>query len=101
MQEEENEKLGSRENNQVVRKLIKLTHTGLSTKVSMEVEKTSKFWKQKTREGKEIFGWKKKSKVRNRKNEALMKTETLKFTEKWNKSETTTPVGVKENQGNY
>jgi hypothetical protein len=30
-----------------------------------------------------------------------MKTETLKFTAKWNKSETTTPVGVKENQGNY
>jgi hypothetical protein len=30
-----------------------------------------------------------------------VKTETLKFTEKWNKSETTTPVGVKENQGNY
>jgi len=63
--------------------------------------KISKFWKQKTREGKEIFGWKKKSKERNWKNEASMKTETLKFTVKWNKSETTTPVGVKENQGNY
>jgi hypothetical protein len=30
-----------------------------------------------------------------------VKTKTLKFTVKWNKSETTTPVGVKENQGNY
>jgi hypothetical protein len=30
-----------------------------------------------------------------------VQTETLKSTEKWNKSETTTPVGVKENQGNY
>jgi hypothetical protein len=30
-----------------------------------------------------------------------VQTKALKFTAKWRKSETTTPVGVEEKQGNY
>lgn len=91
LQEEENEKLKSKEIRIVVRKLIKLIHTGLPASLG-----NKKLWMEK-----EIFGLKRKSIERNRKNEVLVQTETLKSSVKRNKSETTTPVDENENQGNY
>lgn len=72
MQSEENEKLKSQEIRQVVRKLIKLMHTG----------SPASFRNRKPKKEMKILGWKWKSKERNTKNEVLVKTETLKFTEK-------------------
>jgi hypothetical protein len=46
----------------------------------MQTDLSASLGNRKPEREKEIFGWKKKSKERNRKNEALVKTETLKFT---------------------
>ena len=71
MQEEENEKLGSRENNQVVRKLIKLTHTGLSTKVSMEVEKNQQVLETENQKGKRNLRMEKEIKGKKQKKRSI------------------------------
>jgi hypothetical protein len=52
LQDEENEKLKSKEIRKVVRKLIKLIHTGKSTGISMKEDKSASLGNRKTQDGK-------------------------------------------------